>query len=83
MIQAPAPPSLRLPLHDELGIEKWPWVTDLVYWRLCDTRRIQGPGALNHVEGIVANMDDYLRVRPQLFPCHEGAVVTMTAWAER
>jgi hypothetical protein len=24
----------------------------------------------HHVEGIVANIADYLRVRPDLFPCH-------------
>jgi hypothetical protein len=37
----------------------------------------------HHVEGIVANMDDYRRIRPQLFPCHDAAIATMTAWAER
>jgi hypothetical protein len=37
----------------------------------------------HHVEGIVANMDDYLRVRPQLFPCHDAAIAGMAAWAER
>lgn len=37
----------------------------------------------HHVEGIVANMDDYLRVRPQLFPRHDAAIAGMTAWAER
>jgi hypothetical protein len=33
----------------------------------------------HHVEGIVANMDDYRRVRPQLFPCHDAAIATMAA----
>lgn len=37
----------------------------------------------HHVEGIVANMDDYLRVRPQLFPRHDAAIAAMAAWAER
>ena len=37
----------------------------------------------HHVEGIVANMDDYRRIRPQLFPCHDAAIAGMTAWAER
>ena len=37
----------------------------------------------HHVEGIVANMDDYLRVRPQLFPRHDAAIAGMAAWAER
>ena len=37
----------------------------------------------HHVEGIVANMDDYLRIRPQLFPDHDAAIRGMAAWAER
>jgi uroporphyrinogen-III decarboxylase len=37
----------------------------------------------HHVEGIVANMDEYLRVRPRLFPDHGRAIETMRAWAER
>jgi hypothetical protein len=37
----------------------------------------------HHVEGIVANMDDYLRVRPQLFPDHGAAIAAMAPWAER
>jgi hypothetical protein len=37
----------------------------------------------HHVEGIVANMDDYRRVRPKLFPCHDEAIAAMAPWAER
>ena len=37
----------------------------------------------HHVEGIVANMDDYLRLRPQLFPDHAASIESMRAWAER
>ncbi len=37
----------------------------------------------HHVEGIVANMDDYRRIRPQLFPCHDAAIAGMAAWADR
>ena len=37
----------------------------------------------HHVEGIVSNMDDYLRVRPQLFPSHDAAIAGMADWAER
>jgi hypothetical protein len=37
----------------------------------------------HHVEGIVSNMDDYLRIRPQLFPDHSQAIESMRAWAER
>jgi len=37
----------------------------------------------HHVEGIVANMDDYRRLRPQLFPCHDAAIAGMLAWTGR
>ncbi len=37
----------------------------------------------HHVEGIVSNMDDYLKVRPQLFPHHSGAIEAMRPWAAR
>lgn len=37
----------------------------------------------HHVEGIVANMDDYLRVKPGLFPDHSAAIAGMREWAER
>jgi hypothetical protein len=37
----------------------------------------------HHVEGIVANLDDYRRIRPQLFPAHDAAIAGMASWAER
>ena len=37
----------------------------------------------HHVEGIVSNMDDYLRVRGSLFPDHRGAIESMRPWAAR
>jgi len=37
----------------------------------------------HHVEGIVANMDDYLRLRPKLFPRHDQAIASMAPWAAR
>jgi hypothetical protein len=37
----------------------------------------------HHVEGIVSNMDDYLKVRPDLFPDHGGAIESMRPWAAR
>ena len=37
----------------------------------------------HHVEGMVSNMDDYLRVRPQLFPDHGASIRQMADWAER
>jgi hypothetical protein len=37
----------------------------------------------HHVEGIVSTMDDYLAVRPRLFPDHGQAIESMRPWAER
>jgi hypothetical protein len=37
----------------------------------------------HHVEGIVSNIDDYLRLRPQFFPDHGPAIESMRPWAER
>lgn len=37
----------------------------------------------HHVEGIVANMDDYRRIRPDLFPSHAAAIRGMAAWDGR
>jgi hypothetical protein len=37
----------------------------------------------HHVEGIVSNMDDYLRLRGRLFPDHTRAIESMRPWAQR
>jgi hypothetical protein len=37
----------------------------------------------HHVEGTVANMDDYLRILPSLYPCHSDAISSMRSWASR
>jgi hypothetical protein len=37
----------------------------------------------HHVEGIVSNMDDYLRLRPNFFPDHSPAIDSMRPWAAR
>lgn len=37
----------------------------------------------HHVEGIVANMEDYRRIRPDLFPSHAEAIQTMAGWEDR
>jgi hypothetical protein len=34
----------------------------------------------HHVEGIVSNMDDYLRVLPKLYPDHGRAIESMRPW---
>jgi hypothetical protein len=35
----------------------------------------------HHVEGIVANPDDYRRIRPGLFPSHASAIGNLSTWA--
>jgi hypothetical protein len=37
----------------------------------------------HHVLGTVANMDDYIRVRPSLYPDHHAAMAEMLPWAGR
>ena len=37
----------------------------------------------HHVEGMVADMDDYLRVRSRLYPDHTTAIESMLPWALR
>ena len=37
----------------------------------------------HHVEGIVSNMDDYLRIKHRLFPDHGQAIAGMAPWAGR
>lgn len=37
----------------------------------------------HHVEGIVANLNDYLRIRPSLFPPHDAAIRGMAPWAAK
>ena len=39
--------------------------------------------AQHHVEGIVSDMDDYLRLRPRFFPRHDEAIRTMVPWGRR
>ena len=37
----------------------------------------------HNVDGSVANMDDYLRAKPRLYPDHTAAIETMRPWAAR
>jgi hypothetical protein len=37
----------------------------------------------HHVEGIVSNMDDYLRLRPNFFPDHSKAIDSMEPWLRK
>lgn len=37
----------------------------------------------HHVEGVVGNMDDYLALRPKIFPAHDQAIAGMAPWGKR
>ncbi len=37
----------------------------------------------HHTEGTVADMDDYLRIKPRLYPDHGAALESMRPWAKR
>jgi hypothetical protein len=37
----------------------------------------------HHVEGIVAGMDDYRRLKPRFYPDHSRAIESMRPWGER
>ena len=37
----------------------------------------------HHVEGIVHNMDDYMKLRPNLYPDHSKAIEEMSPWFEK
>ena len=37
----------------------------------------------HHVEGVVADMDDYRRIRPHIYPNHTNAIEAMRPWAVR
>jgi uroporphyrinogen-III decarboxylase len=37
----------------------------------------------HHVEGVVAGMDDYRRIKPRLYPDHSRAIESMRPWGER
>jgi hypothetical protein len=39
--------------------------------------------AQHHTEGTVANMDDYRRLKPRLYPDHSASIETMRPWAGR
>jgi hypothetical protein len=39
--------------------------------------------AQHHVEGCVRSMDDYLRIKPTLFPDHAASLQTMRPWGAR
>ena len=63
-------------IHDYFGLDPY-----MQFWFSTTDPTIEA--TQHHVEGIVSNMDDYLAVRPRLFPSHDRAIRSMRRWAER
>lgn len=72
----------ELPFHNVVGISDHFGLDPYQqYWFSTTDPTIEA--TQHHVEGIVSNMEDYLRVRRDLFPCHDAAIAGMAAWARR
>ncbi len=72
----------NLPFNDVFGIAQY-FGLDPYQQFWFSTTEATIDATQHHVEGIVANMDDYLRVKPRLFPNHAQAIDTMRPWAAR
>ncbi|MCA9425762.1 MAG: hypothetical protein KC931_16355 [Candidatus Omnitrophica bacterium] len=63
-------------IHEYFGLDPY-----IQFWFSTTDPTIEA--TQHHVEGIVSNMDDYRRVRPDLFPDHSNSIQTMVPWFER
>jgi uroporphyrinogen-III decarboxylase len=63
-------------IHEYFGMDPY-----LQYWFSTTDPTIEA--TQHHVEGVVSNMDDYLKLRPQLLPDHSAAISGMTPWLAR
>jgi len=63
-------------IHDYFGLDPYKQ-----YWFSTTEATIEAEQ--HHVEGIVSNMDDYLKHLPSLFPDHSKAIEGMTPWINR
>jgi hypothetical protein len=63
-------------IHEYFGMDPY-----LQYWFSTTDPTIEA--SQHHVEGVVSNMDDYLRLRPQLLPDHSAAIKGMEPWLDR
>ncbi|HRZ82770.1 MAG TPA: uroporphyrinogen decarboxylase family protein [Candidatus Hydrogenedentes bacterium] len=72
------PPSLTdiFEIHEWFGLDPYKQ-----FWFSTTQPTIEA--AQHHVEGVVSDMDDYLRVKPNFFPDHSAAIRGMEAWAAR
>jgi hypothetical protein len=72
------PPALTgvFEIHEYFGLDPYKQ-----FWFSTTDSTIEA--VQHHVEGSVSNTDDYLRIRPRLFPDHRTAIAEMGCWAER
>ncbi|HNY84958.1 MAG TPA: uroporphyrinogen decarboxylase family protein [Candidatus Hydrogenedentes bacterium] len=72
------PPSLTdiFEIHEWFGLDPYKQ-----FWFSTTQPTIEA--AQHHVEGVVSDMDDYLRVKPSFFPDHSESIRGMEAWAAR
>jgi uroporphyrinogen-III decarboxylase len=63
-------------IHEYFGMDPY-----LQYWFSTTDPTIEA--TQHHVEGVVSDMDDYLKLRPQLLPDHSAAINGMAPWLAR
>ncbi|MCG3198504.1 MAG: hypothetical protein GHCLOJNM_03006 [bacterium] len=63
-------------IHDYFGLDPY-----IQFWFSTTDPTIEA--TQHHVEGIVSDLDDYMRLRPKLFPDHSEAIQGMAPWLER
>ena len=72
----PDAPQTVFEIHDYFGLDPYQQ-----FWFSTTDPTIEA--VQHHIDGSVANMDDYLRVRPSLFPQHDAAIEAMAPWRDR
>jgi hypothetical protein len=72
----PADKTSIFDIHEYFGMDPY-----IQFWFSTTDPTIEA--TQHHVEGIVSNMDDYLRFRPQLLPDHSASIRGMAPWFAR
>lgn len=63
-------------IHEYFGLDPY-----IQFWFSTTDSTIEA--IQHHVEGIVSNMDDYIKLRPNLFPDHSEAISGIAQWFKR
>jgi hypothetical protein len=72
----PAGKTSVFDIHEYFGLDPY-----IQFWFSTTDPTIEA--TQHHVEGIVSNMDDYVRIRPQLLPDHSESIKGMGPWFAR